>query len=57
MKKNIFLASLALALFFSSNCTFASHNIENLSAKEAIQKLKQGNKRFISNKARFKNQS
>ncbi|MBR5304863.1 MAG: carbonic anhydrase [Candidatus Gastranaerophilales bacterium] len=57
MKKNVFIASLAFALFFSCNCSFASHDIENLSAKEAIQKLKQGNKRFISNKAQHPDES
>lgn len=57
MKKNLFLMSLGFALFFGCNCVFASHDIENLSAKEAIQKLKEGNKRFVKNQAKHPDES
>ena len=45
MKKKILLFSCALALSF--NCALASHNIDNLSAKDALKKLQKGNKRFV----------
>ena len=46
MKKILFLISLIGAFVFNTNITFA-HNIDNLSADEALKKLKQGNKRFV----------
>lgn len=57
MKKNIIALSFLMALSFSVNTVFASHSIENLSAKEAIQKLKDGNKRFVQNKAKHPDES
>ena len=45
MKKKILLFSCALALSF--NCALASHNIDNLSAKDALKKLEKGNERFV----------
>lgn len=51
MKKTICFLSLLLAFSFNISTSFASHEIDNLSAKEAMQKLKQGNKRFVENKA------
>ena len=57
MKKSIFSLSLLLALSFNNGAIFASHDIENLSAKEAIQKLKDGNKRFIKNQAQHPDES
>ena len=57
MKKSIYSLSLLLALSFNNNAIFASHDIENLSAKEAIQKLKDGNKRFIKNQAQHPDES
>ena len=45
MKKE-FLGTLAIAFALTLNPLFAHENIENLSAKEALTKLKQGNKRF-----------
>lgn len=47
MKKNICVAFLTLALSFNINACFANSNIENLSAKQALKKLKTGNERFI----------
>ena len=44
MKKIIFTAIL-LGLFCTNICK--AHNIENLSADEALKKLKQGNERFV----------
>ena len=46
MKKMLSLLGLIGALVFSVNTSFA-HNIDNLSADEALKKLKQGNKRFV----------
>jgi len=47
MKKNISLIMLALAFSFSVNVCFASHNVENISASAALEKLQEGNKRFV----------
>ena len=47
MKKILYTSFLALALSFNVNATFASHDIDNLSAKEALKKLEKGNKRFV----------
>lgn len=51
MKKNLLAFSLLMALSFNVGAVFASDNAQNLSAKEAIQKLKDGNKRFVENQA------
>lgn len=47
MKKTIYSLGILLALSFNTGAVFASHNIENISAKEALQKLKDGNERFV----------
>ena len=47
MKKLILLFTL-LTIFFQSNISYASEHISNLSAKEAMEKLKQGNERFVT---------
>ena len=57
MKKRLLSFSLLMALSLNICPVFASHDIENLSAKEAIQKLKQGNKRFVENKAQHPDES
>lgn len=46
MRKILYSIGLASALVFNINTSFA-HNIDNLSADEALKKLKQGNKRFV----------
>ena len=46
MKKVLFTIGLISTFVFNINTSFA-HNIDNLSADEAIKKLKQGNKRFV----------
>lgn len=46
MKKVLYSLGLICALVFNVNTSFA-HNIDNLSADEALKKLKQGNKRFV----------
>lgn len=46
MKKILTLFSVACALSLNINTAFAG-NIDNLSAEEALKKLKQGNKRFV----------
>ena len=57
MKKIAYFLSILIALHFNVNASFASHDIDNLSAKEAIQKLRQGNKRFVENKAQHPDES
>lgn len=47
MKKLILLLTL-LTIFFQSNISYASEHISNLSAEQAIEKLKQGNERFVT---------
>lgn len=49
MKKVIYSLALLIALFSNSASVLAHQNIDNLSAKDAIKKLKEGNKRFIKN--------
>lgn len=45
--KKIFVSSLvALGLVFSNSICYA-HNIDNISAKDALKKLKDGNERFV----------
>jgi len=46
MRKILYSIGLVCALAFNINTSFA-HNIDNLSADEALKKLKQGNKRFV----------
>ena len=46
MRKILYSIGLACAFVFNINTSFA-HNIDNLSADEALKKLKQGNKRFV----------
>ena len=46
MRKILYSIGLILAFGFNINTSFA-HNIDNLSADEALKKLKQGNKRFV----------
>ena len=46
MKRVLYLLGLICALIFNVNTSFA-HNIDNLSADEALKKLKKGNKRFV----------
>lgn len=43
--KKIFLFAILLGLLFNNVCK--AHNIENISADEALKKLKQGNERFV----------
>ena len=47
MKKVICTSFLALALSFNVNACFANHDVDNLSAKQALDKLKEGNARFV----------
>lgn len=51
MKKTMCIFGLLMALSFNVECVFANQNIKNLSSSEAIQKLKEGNKRFVENSA------
>ena len=46
MRKILYSISILSALIFNIGASFA-HNIDNLSADEALNKLKQGNKRFV----------
>jgi carbonic anhydrase len=46
MRKILYSIGLACAFVFNINTSFA-HNIDNLSADEALKKLKQGNRRFV----------
>lgn len=46
MRKIIYSLGLVCAIVFGTNISFA-HNVDNLSAEEALKKLKQGNKRFV----------
>ena len=57
MKKTILSLSLLMALSFNVCPVFANHEVDNLSAKEAIQKLKEGNKRFVKNQASHPDES
>ena len=47
MKKFIYITALIFAFVIKSSAVFA-HNIDNLSAEEALKKLKDGNKRFVT---------
>lgn len=57
MKKIIYLTSLALALSFNVNASFANHDIDNLSADVAIEKLQQGNERFMKSHSKHPDES
>lgn len=46
MKKLAFLSVLILTFLFNVNTSFAN-NVDNLSAEKALNKLKQGNERFM----------
>lgn len=46
MRKILYSIGLIFAFGFNINTSFA-HNIDNLSADEALKKLKQGNERFV----------
>lgn len=46
MKKTLFSVTLFLAFILSLSVVNA-HNIDNISAEKAMQKLKEGNKRFV----------
>ena len=46
MKKILLTTALATTIFFNCNSCFA-HSSENLSAENALKKLKEGNERFI----------
>ena len=47
MKKLLLSAMLIFSLLITANTCLANHNSENLSAEEALEKLIQGNKRFV----------
>lgn len=57
MKKTLFLLSLSAVLLFNINSTYANHNVENISADEALKKLQKGNERFIKNHAKHPDES
>lgn len=46
MRKLLFSLALIFSVFTTANATYA-HEIENISAQEALDKLIQGNKRFV----------
>jgi len=46
MKKFIMSFLILVAVLFNLNVCYA-HNVDNISAQEALEKLKQGNKRFV----------
>ena len=46
MKKILLTTALATTIFLNCNSCFA-HNSENLSAQDALSKLKEGNERFV----------
>lgn len=47
MKKLLFLFILVCSLLINSNVCIASHNVENISADKALEKLIKGNERFV----------
>lgn len=57
MEKIIYSLALLIALFSNSASVLAHQNIDNLSAKDAIKKLKEGNKRFIKNQVMHPDES
>ena len=57
MKKTLCAFGVLFALSFNMNAVLANTNIDNLSAKDAIQKLKDGNKRFATAKSQHPDES
>lgn len=57
MRKILYTSFLALALSLNVNVAFANHDIDNLSAKEALKKLEKGNKRFVELKLKHPDES
>lgn len=57
MRKILYTSFLALALSLNVNVAFANHDIDNLSAKEALKKLEKGNKRFVELKLEHPDES
>ena len=57
MKKTFLSLGILLALSFNTTAVFASHDIDNLSAKQAVKKLKEGNKRFTTFKSEHPDES
>ena len=57
MKKTLCAFGVLFALSFNMSAVLANTNIENLSAKDAIQKLKDGNKRFVKVKSQHPDES
>ena len=49
MRKILFIFMMLVAFLFNANISYA-HEIDNLSAQEALTKLKKGNKRFVEQK-------
>ena len=49
MKKFLFSSALLFTFLLNANLVFA-HEIDNISAQEALKKLKNGNKRFVEQK-------
>lgn len=47
MKKLLLSTMLIFSLLITANTCLANHNSENLSAEESLEKLVQGNKRFV----------
>lgn len=47
MKKFVFMFSIICSLLIGANICLANHNVENISADEALEKLIKGNERFI----------
>ena len=56
MKKLILSTSFILAFLFNINASYA-HNSSNLSAQESLEKLKQGNERFVRNHQKHPDES
>ena len=57
MKKTLCAFGVLFALSFNMNAVLANTNIDNLSAEDAIQKLKDGNKRFVKAKSQHPDES
>ena len=57
MKKTLCAFGVLFALSFNMNAVLANTNIDNLSAKDAIQKLKDGNKRFVKAESQHPDES
>ena len=50
MNKYLLSVLMFFVLLFSATPSFASHDVENISAEEALEKLKLGNKHFVEMK-------